>query len=153
MGTTLLLAAVFKSSQPAETLSVMMHLLGRPFTWPATTFLVLIEVVLGSVLVAGVARRLAGVVACALLLSLAGWIVWLRATGLPLGCGCGTYSGAVAHLDPLGFAVTLAKPLLMLLLLAPGLAGNLARERRHREDPISASRDLKPTNIAPGREL
>jgi len=91
VGLVFLAAAYTKAIDPRETSYAMEHLLS-PVGIPADAgvrALILSEIILGALLVAGVARRITLGAAAVTLAAFSVWIVYLIATGSSISCGCG----------------------------------------------------------------
>lgn len=91
VGLVFLAAAYTKALDPRETTYAMEHLLSTAGV-PAEAgvrALILGEIILGAMLIAGVARRVTLGAAALTLAAFSGWIIYLIATGSSISCGCG----------------------------------------------------------------
>jgi hypothetical protein len=89
VGALLYLAAIDKSLSPRDTLVPLDYVFGptaAPWVFRA---LLMVEIVIGSVLLAQCAPRVGLGTAALLFTAFTGWIVYLILTDAPVGCGCG----------------------------------------------------------------
>lgn len=92
LGGVFLWAVLQKSVDPRDTLAVGRYLfseqsvLARPFLYGLLFF----EIALGSLLIAGIARRAVFAATLATLLGFCGWLAYLKITNAPVSCGCGS---------------------------------------------------------------
>lgn len=93
VGLIFILSAYLKAVSPAETLQALRHLAhatghaAAPES--AMRALIIVEMVLGGFLLAGVAPRATLLAAAMTLGVFAAWITWLIWSGAAVGCGCG----------------------------------------------------------------
>jgi len=95
LGLAFLSAAYLKVIDPRETQRALEHLLGGVglAAEPAVRALILGEILLGTLLVAGVARRAMLWLAATTLFVLSGWILYLIVADVSVGCICADESG------------------------------------------------------------
>jgi len=125
VGLVFLAAAYTKAIDPRETSFAMEHLLspvGIP-TDVGERALILSEIILGALLIAGVARRIALGAAVLTLAAFSGWILYLIATGSSISCGCGL---GATWLEPGQTRwAALARNIVLFLVASMGLAYNI----------------------------
>jgi hypothetical protein len=89
VGAVLFLAAIAKATEPQETIDSISLVAGDAVARALTVWLVCIEVILGSALMARVMPRLTLGIAAALFTAFCGWIAYLWWVDAPVSCGCG----------------------------------------------------------------
>lgn len=93
VGLIFIVSAYLKALSPTETMQALRHVAHatghtvRPES--AMRALVIVEMVLGGFLLAGVAPRATLIAASLMLITFTVWIAWLLGTGAAIGCGCG----------------------------------------------------------------
>ncbi len=95
LGAVFIAAALSKIVDPTKTQAALAWVFP---TRPALVgdlfrILILFELILGSVLLVGIARRVASAAAAGTLLAFSAWIVYLIVADVSIGCGCGIDPG------------------------------------------------------------
>jgi len=95
LGAVFIAAALSKIVDPTKTQAALAWVLPTRPALVGDLFrvLILFELVLGSVLLVGVARRFASALAAITLAAFSAWIVYLIVADVSIGCGCGIDPG------------------------------------------------------------
>lgn len=99
IGSVFLLASLAKSASPRATIASLAPVFGGKAAFPMLAALLVFEIALGAVLVAGIARRMALASTCIAAVGFSAWIVYLILTGAHTSCGCGFGTSGVAWSD------------------------------------------------------
>ncbi|MBN8598723.1 MAG: hypothetical protein J0L78_13715 [Planctomycetes bacterium] len=89
LGSLLLVAAIAKAKEPAETVRALTYFVGDQRATAGVAALIAVEAIVGAALLTGIAPKRTAIAAIVLFSAFATWAMFLWWSRAPLSCGCG----------------------------------------------------------------